>query len=117
MQIRFQCGIPKFLHVFLALLHKDTKFDDYLLTYFNVWTKNNDILSVEHILELINSSRIAVIYEYLNATEVTCLSTAGLAWQDSQTWTMRKCAVTDNMCMLDIHKPIDREEYIICDIL
>ena len=59
--------------------------EDILYSYLNAWTKSNESLSNGYILNLVNHTRVSIVYR--TEPEALCLTTKGLSWHDQQNWT------------------------------
>ena len=62
-----------------------TDADDIVYDYLNAWTKSNESLTSEYLLNQVNSTRVSIMYR--TEPEALCLTTKGLSWQDQQNWT------------------------------
>ena len=105
------------LSAILDVLYNDNDVDKDLTTYLNAWTKSNDSMTREYLLQRANSPRVRVWYKYSNTSNDKCLSTYGMPWQDLQSWKLINCSVEDKPLLLDYRNPIKKEDYDICAAL
>ena len=80
--------------------------DNLLNTYLTAWTRDNNTLNNEYIMNYTHRARVYICYKDDGSMPPLCLSTKSMPWQDRMNWNSRFCPAEEHWLVLDARKPI-----------
>ena len=80
--------------------------DNLLNTYLTAWTRDNNTLNNEYIMNYTHRARVYICYKDDGSMPPLCLSTKSMPWQDQMNWNSRFCPAEEPWLVLDARKPI-----------